>query len=33
MLYRFPDYNLLTRENIEDNKNSICKKQEIEQFF
>ncbi len=30
MLYKFPDYNLLERENIEDNIDSIYKKQEIE---
>ena len=28
MLYKFPDYNLLERENIEDNIDSIYKKQE-----
>lgn len=33
MLYKFPDYNLLERENIEDNIDSIYKKQEIEGFF
>lgn len=31
--YKFPDYNLLTRENIEDNMDFTYKKKEIEQFF
>ena len=31
--YKFPDYNLLARENIEDNMDFTYKKKEIEQFF